>query len=192
VELWELRLDRVRSRQVLQAAAGVSHQASSGQARRGRAIRPILRHQPGAMVGGRRCTLRESAQRLLAPAPRRGFHPAAAGAGAACSAVARPGADERSVSDYTRVQRPAACRLRGRGGTTGTDRGGPAAGVDRLRRKEAYRGTFRERPALGVQERRLGEAQLFVLPSTSPANAAVSFAERLRWFRELASRASGW
>jgi TDG/mug DNA glycosylase family protein len=58
--------------------------------------------------------------------------------------------------------------------------------------KEAYRGTFRERPALGVQERRLGEAQLFVLPSTSPANAAVSFAERLRWFRELASRASGW
>jgi TDG/mug DNA glycosylase family protein len=57
--------------------------------------------------------------------------------------------------------------------------------------KEAYRGTFRERPALGVQERRLGEAQLFVLPSTSPANAAVSYAERLRWFRELASRASG-
>ena len=57
--------------------------------------------------------------------------------------------------------------------------------------KEAYRGTFRGRPALGVQERRLGEAQLFVLPSTSPANAAVSYAERLRWFRELASRASG-
>jgi TDG/mug DNA glycosylase family protein len=57
--------------------------------------------------------------------------------------------------------------------------------------KEAYRGTFRERPALGVQERRLGEAQLFVLPSTSPANAAVPYAERLRWFRELAIRASG-
>jgi double-stranded uracil-DNA glycosylase len=57
--------------------------------------------------------------------------------------------------------------------------------------KEAYRGAFRERHALGVQERRLGEAQLFVLSSTSPANAAVSYAERLRWFRELASRASG-
>src|SRR5204863_5326332 len=39
--------------------------------------------------------------------------------------------------------------------------------------KEAYRGAFRERPELGVQERRLGETQLFVLPSTSPANAAV-------------------
>jgi double-stranded uracil-DNA glycosylase len=51
--------------------------------------------------------------------------------------------------------------------------------------KEAYRGAFGERPALGDQERRLRAAQLFVLPSTSPANAAVSYAERLRWFREL-------
>ncbi len=51
--------------------------------------------------------------------------------------------------------------------------------------KEAYRGTFGERPALGVQERRLGETRLFVLPSTSPANAAVPYDERLRWFRRL-------
>src|SRR4029453_343165 len=51
--------------------------------------------------------------------------------------------------------------------------------------KEAYRGAFRDRPELGLQERRLGESQLFVLPSTSPANAAVPYAERLRWFREL-------
>jgi TDG/mug DNA glycosylase family protein len=56
--------------------------------------------------------------------------------------------------------------------------------------KEAYRGAFGERPQLGEQARRLGETRLFVLPSTSPANAAVSHAERLRWFREL-SRASG-
>jgi TDG/mug DNA glycosylase family protein len=49
--------------------------------------------------------------------------------------------------------------------------------------KEAYRGAFRERPELGAQARRLGETALFVLPSTSPANAAVSYAERLRWFR---------
>ena len=53
--------------------------------------------------------------------------------------------------------------------------------------KTAYEGAFRERPALGLQERRLGAAGLFVLPSTSPANAAVPYAERLRWFRELAS-----
>ena len=58
--------------------------------------------------------------------------------------------------------------------------------------KEAYRGAFRERPELGEQERRLAETQLFVLPSTSPANAAVPYAERLRWFRALerVSRAS--
>ena len=51
--------------------------------------------------------------------------------------------------------------------------------------KEAYRGTFNERPALGLQERRLGETRLFVLPSTSPANAAVPWDERLHWFRKL-------
>lgn len=51
--------------------------------------------------------------------------------------------------------------------------------------KEAYRGTFRERPEHGPQERRLGETALYVLPSTSPANAAVPWEERLRWFREL-------
>jgi double-stranded uracil-DNA glycosylase len=52
--------------------------------------------------------------------------------------------------------------------------------------KEAYRGTFGERPELGLQERQLGPTKLFVLPSTSPANAAVPWAERLRCFRELA------
>jgi len=56
--------------------------------------------------------------------------------------------------------------------------------------KEAYRGAFGERAELGVQERMLGETRLFVLPSTSPANAAVPWAERLRWFQELAGRAS--
>jgi TDG/mug DNA glycosylase family protein len=57
--------------------------------------------------------------------------------------------------------------------------------------KEAYRGVFGERPELGEQERRLGVTHLFVLPSTSPANAAVAWDERLRWFEEL-NRASGW
>jgi TDG/mug DNA glycosylase family protein len=51
--------------------------------------------------------------------------------------------------------------------------------------KEAYRGAFGKRPQLGLQNRRLGETLLFVLPSTSPANAAVPWDERLRWFREL-------
>jgi 8-oxo-dGTP pyrophosphatase MutT (NUDIX family)/G:T/U-mismatch repair DNA glycosylase len=57
--------------------------------------------------------------------------------------------------------------------------------------KEAFRGAFGRRPELGVQERTLGATQLYVLPSTSPANAAVPWAERLRWFQELAGRASG-
>jgi TDG/mug DNA glycosylase family protein len=59
--------------------------------------------------------------------------------------------------------------------------------------KEAYRGVFGERAELGVQDRRLGDTRLFVLPSTSPANAAVPWAERLRWFEALQalSRASG-
>jgi TDG/mug DNA glycosylase family protein len=48
--------------------------------------------------------------------------------------------------------------------------------------KEAYRGAFGERPELGPQERRLADTALFVLPSTSPANAAVPWDERLRWF----------
>lgn len=52
--------------------------------------------------------------------------------------------------------------------------------------KEAYRGAFGERPALGVQDRRLGGTRLFVLPSTSPANAAVPYDERRRWFADLA------
>ncbi len=51
--------------------------------------------------------------------------------------------------------------------------------------KAGYQGAFRERPALGLQERRLADTALFVLPSTSPANAAVPYAERLRWFSAL-------
>jgi TDG/mug DNA glycosylase family protein len=57
--------------------------------------------------------------------------------------------------------------------------------------KEAYRGPFGERPALGLQARRLGVTRLFVLPSTSPANAAVPWAERLRWFQALAGLVGG-
>jgi double-stranded uracil-DNA glycosylase len=58
--------------------------------------------------------------------------------------------------------------------------------------KEAYRGVFGERPELGMQERTLADTQLFVLPSTSPANAAVPWLERERWFQELAGRSSGF
>jgi len=57
--------------------------------------------------------------------------------------------------------------------------------------KEAYRGAFGTRAELGLQRDTLGETKLFVLPSTSPANAAVPWPVRLRWFRDLAGRMSG-
>jgi double-stranded uracil-DNA glycosylase len=53
--------------------------------------------------------------------------------------------------------------------------------------KSSYRGAFGvPRSELGLQERRLGATTLFVLPSTSPANAAVPYEERLAWFTRLA------
>ena len=51
--------------------------------------------------------------------------------------------------------------------------------------KAAYQGPFRERPEHGLQARKLGATALFVLPSTSPANASVPWDERLRWFQGL-------
>jgi len=57
--------------------------------------------------------------------------------------------------------------------------------------KAAYEGVFRERPEHGLQQRSLGATRLFVLPSTSPANAAVPYEERLRWFRELRRALAG-
>jgi mismatch-specific thymine-DNA glycosylase len=76
------------------------------------------------------------------------------------------------------------------------DFAGAAARLERIARelrplaiafvgKEGYRGAFGERPEHGLQQRRLGDTALFVLPSTSPANATVPYEERLRWFREL-------
>ena len=51
--------------------------------------------------------------------------------------------------------------------------------------KAAYTGVFGGRVEHGLQEHALGATALFVLPSTSPANAAVAWDERLRWFRKL-------
>ena len=53
--------------------------------------------------------------------------------------------------------------------------------------KSSYQGAFGvPRSELGLQERTLGATTLFVLPSTSPANAAVPYDERLAWFTRLA------
>jgi TDG/mug DNA glycosylase family protein len=90
----------------------------------------------------------------------------------------------------------------GSGDLRRADFAGSAARLERIARelrpewlafvgKEAYRGAFGERAELGLQQRRLRGTRLFVLPSTSPANAAVPWPERERWFQELAGRASG-
>jgi TDG/mug DNA glycosylase family protein len=84
----------------------------------------------------------------------------------------------------------------GSGDLRRADFAGAAARLERIARelrpgwiafvgKEAYRGAFGERPELGAQTRTLVDTHLFVLPSTSPANAAVPWSERLRWFRAL-------
>lgn len=58
--------------------------------------------------------------------------------------------------------------------------------------KAAYQGAFGlVRSELGLQERVLGETRLFVLPSTSPANAAVPYGVRLDWFLALATFLEG-
>src|SRR6185436_6076712 len=85
---------------------------------------------------------------------------------------------------------------KGSGDLRRSDFAGSAERLDRLARelaprafafvgKEAYRGVFGERPDLGAQKRTCRDVGLFVLPSTSPANAAVPYAERLRWFNAL-------
>ncbi len=55
--------------------------------------------------------------------------------------------------------------------------------------KQAYAGALgRRSPDHGLQRQRIGGAWLYVLPSTSPANAAVAYVDRLRWFTRLARR----
>jgi double-stranded uracil-DNA glycosylase len=51
--------------------------------------------------------------------------------------------------------------------------------------KEAFRGTYGSRAEHGPQKRTIDDVGLFVLPSTSPANAAVPYGARLEWFRAL-------
>ena len=57
--------------------------------------------------------------------------------------------------------------------------------------KAAYTGAYGGRVELGLQARELDNTALYVLPSTSPANAAVPWEERLRWFRALRAYVDG-
>jgi double-stranded uracil-DNA glycosylase len=85
---------------------------------------------------------------------------------------------------------------RGSGDLRKADFGGARERLDEIARtygpraigfvgKIAYTGVFGGRADHGLRDLRLEGTALFVLPSTSPANAAVSWEERLRWFSEL-------
>ena len=170
---------------VARVAAPAPHLTSRTSSRPGLALR-LLRHQPGPRLGRGGRALREPAQRLLAAAPRRRLHAAAVRPARSSSTLLELG---YGVTNAAYRTTPGSGDLR-RGDFD-------AARLERLARelrpraiafvgKEAYRGAFGERPELGPQ---LAHARrrpaLFVLPSTSPANAAVPYAERLRWFRAL-------
>ena len=68
---------------------------------------------------------------------------------------------------------------------------GSAERLEQIAAELRPEGAFRERPELGFQDRRLADTWLFVLPSTSPANAAVPYEERLRWFTALHDHLGG-
>ena len=100
------------------------------------------------------------------------------------AARARLRRHERGVPDDTRLGRPAPRRLR-RGRVRATHRAVPAA-CGRVRRQGGLpRAVRRAARARAAAARSIGQTGLFVLPSTSPANAAVPYEERLRWFRGL-------
>ena len=77
------------------------------------------------------------------------------------------------------------------GAATSTRRGSRRSRTScgRVRSRSSARrptGALRRAPrARAAGARRSARPALFVLPSTSPANAAVPYAERLRWFRAL-------
>jgi TDG/mug DNA glycosylase family protein len=107
-----------------------------------------------------------------------------------------PGEQRRLLEYGIGLTNAAHRTTRGSGDLRKADFAGTAERLDEIMRtyrprviafvgKAAYSGIYRERCELGVQERRLAETALFVLPSTSPANAAVPWCERLRWFEAL-------
>ena len=105
--------------------------------------------------------------------------------------------EQRQLLDYGIGLTNAARRsTRGSGDLRRADFAGAAERLDEIVRayrpkaiafvgKAAYTGVYGGRVEHGLQDRQCDGTALFVLPSTSPANAAVPWDERLRWFRAL-------
>ena len=95
------------------------------------------------------------------------------------------GVTNAAVSHDAGLGRPAARRLRPRR-VRGADRRASRRAPSRSSARRRTAASINERPELGPQIRsRSVTTGLYVLPSTSPANAAVPYDERLRWFRAL-------
>ena len=135
--------------------------------------------QPGPRLRGRGRALREPAQRLLAAAPRVRPHPRESRPAEQRELLGSRDRDhQRRPADDARLGRPPIGRLRGLRGAARAARPRAAARRAGVRRqggvpRRVRRATGPRRP--GAQAR---DTRLFVLPSTSPANAAVPWAER--------------
>ena len=114
--------DRRLARAWLPGRHRLAPERRPGRARAG-ALGDLLRHQPGARLGGCGGALREPAQRLLAAAPRGGLHAAPARARRAVRAARLRLRDhERGLSHDAGLGRPAPGRFRRRCGAARADR----------------------------------------------------------------------
>ena len=145
----------------------------------------LLRHQPGPRLGRRARALRESAQRLLAPAPRRRLHAAALRARrAARSARARLRRHERRLPDDARLGRPAPRRLRRRAAGAGRPRA--EAARDRVRRQGGLpRRASASGQSSGRSCGRSARRRSSSCPRPRRRTPRCPYPERLRWFRAL-------
>ena len=155
---------------------------------RSRARHRLLRDQSGLPLGGRGRSLRQPAERLLAAAPRRRLHAETARSGRPAQAPDTATAS-RTRPTGRRAAPATSARETSPGRPSGSS-GSPASCTRGCSRSWARRPT-RVRSAGGRNwaSRSAGWATRCSssCPSTSPANAAVSYPERLRWFRTLAS-----
>ena len=139
--------------------------------------RRLLRDQPRLGLGGGEGALRQPAERLLAAAGTRASLEAVRARPSNSRCCAGHRSDERRPADDARLGRPAAPadfagaaeRLEDWHAICGP---GAVAFVG----KEAYRGPSPSGPSSGGSGGRSATCGLFVLPSTSPANAAVPWA----------------
>jgi TDG/mug DNA glycosylase family protein len=119
------------------------------------------------------------------------------------SRLLQPSEEQALLDDGIGITNAARRVTRGSGELRRTDFADAPARLGRIARdlhpaafgfvgKQAYAGAFGERAGHGLAQRTLENVPLFVLPSTSPANAAVPYSEKLRWFvalRELVETA---